>query len=243
MTYFKCTLLLLVILLSGCKVDLFRDLSQDDANQMVALLMLHHIDAASELDDKSGTITLKIDKDQFINAVELLRQNGFPKPHYSSIEDLFPSGQLVTSPTQEEAKMNYLKEQQLERTLSTMDGVISARVTIAEMELDPNRREPTDKSASVFIKYSPQANLSNAKNNIKKLIQNSVTGLSVDNISVYLQESNYRYQPITPSTSHTGNSGLLSAIETYKLPLVTGLLMIFLISMGGMWWMRGRYKT
>ena len=136
MKYSKWSILLLVFALTGCKVDLYRDLPQDEANQMVALLMLNHIDASAEADQKSGNVSLKIDKDQFINAVELLRQNGFPKPHYANIEDLFPSGQLVTSPAQEEAKMGYLKEQQLERTLSSKDGVISARVSIAEPEPD-----------------------------------------------------------------------------------------------------------
>ena len=124
--------LLLALLLSGCKVQLYQNLPQAEANQMVALLMLNHIDASSEMDAKTGKVTLKIEKDQFINAVELLRQNGYPKAEYVGIEQLFPSGQLVSSPAQEEAKMSYLKEQQLERTLSNMDGVISARVSIAQ---------------------------------------------------------------------------------------------------------------
>ncbi|MCY7264671.1 hypothetical protein K6W19_31620, partial [Pseudomonas protegens] len=81
MKHFKWSILLLVFALTGCKVDLYRDLPQDEANQMVALLMLNHIDASAEADQKSGNVSLKIDKDQFINAVELLRQNGFPKPH------------------------------------------------------------------------------------------------------------------------------------------------------------------
>ncbi|MPY23977.1 type III secretion system inner membrane ring lipoprotein SctJ [Shewanella sp. YLB-07] len=238
MKYLKWSLLLLVLMLSGCRVDLFRDIPQDEANQMVALLMLNHIDAGAEADQKTGNITLRIEKDQFINAVELLRQNGFPKPHYSNIEDLFPSGQLVTSPAQEEAKMGYLKEQQLERTLSSMDGVISARVSIAEPTPDTNRQAPQEKSASVYIKYSPQANLSNSENQIKSLIQNSVPGLSFEHISVYLQASSYRYQPIVQPAKHAGLSQFSTQLEQYKLPIVISLSGIFLMSLGGMWWMR-----
>ncbi|AQS36182.1 type III secretion apparatus lipoprotein, YscJ/HrcJ family [Shewanella psychrophila] len=238
MKYLKWSLLFLVLMLSGCRVDLFRDIPQDEANQMVALLMLNHIDASAEADQKTGNITLRIEKDQFINAVELLRQNGFPKPHYSNIEDLFPSGQLVTSPAQEEAKMGYLKEQQLERTLSSMDGVISARVSIAETTPETNSQVPQEKSASVYIKYSPQANLSNSENQIKSLIQNSVPGLSFEHISVYLQASSYRYQPIVQPTTHTGLSLFSTELEQYKLPIVISLSGIFLMSLGGMWWMR-----
>ncbi|MDR9767922.1 type III secretion inner membrane ring lipoprotein SctJ [Shewanella baltica] len=237
MKYFKWSILLLVFALTGCKVDLYRDLPQDEANQMVALLMLNHIDASAEADQKSGNVSLKIEKDQFINAVELLRQNGFPKPHYANIEDLFPSGQLVTSPAQEEAKMGYLKEQQLERTLSSMDGVISARVSIAEPAPDTGRQLAQTKSASVYIKYSPQANLTNTENQIKSLVQNAVPGLSYDNISVFLQAASYRYQAITQPTS-SSSSQLLAQVEAYKLPLVISLSGIILFSIGGMWWMR-----
>lgn len=236
MKYLKWSLLLLVLTLTGCKVDLYRDLPQDEANQMVALLMLNHIDASAESDQKTANVTLTIEKDQFINAVELLRQNGFPKPHYANIEDLFPSGQLVTSPAQEEAKMGYLKEQQLERTLSSMDGVISARVSIAEPAPDTGRQVAQTKSSSVYIKYSPQANLTNTENQIKRLVQNAVPGLSYDNISVFLQAASYRYQPVSQPSGDV--SQVSRQLAQYKLPLVVGLSGIMLLSLGGMWWMR-----
>jgi len=238
MKYLKWSLLFLVLMLTGCKVDLFRDLPQDEANQMVALLMLNHIDATAETDQKSGKVSLKIEKDQFINAVELLRQNGFPKPHFTNIEDLFPSGQLVTSPAQEEAKMGYLKEQQLERTLSSMDGVIRARVSIAEPAVDINRQTPQNKSASVYIKYSPQANLSNSENQIKSLIQNAVPGLDFEHISVFLQATSYRYQAITPPTKSSSIDQITAKVEQHKFPIMISLSGIFLISIGGMWLMR-----
>ena len=130
MKKFKWLALVMALLLTGCKVELYQNLPQSEANQMVALLMLNHIDASSETDAKTGKVTLKIEKDQFINAVELLRQNGYPKAEYVGIEQLFPSGQLVSSPAQEDAKMSYLKEQQLERTLSSMDGVILSLIHI-----------------------------------------------------------------------------------------------------------------
>lgn len=190
--------LVLAILLTGCKVELYQNLPQAEANQMVALLMLNHIDVNSDIDAKTGKVTLKIDKDQFINAVELLRQNGYPKANYIDIEQLFPSGQLVSSPAQEEAKMSYLKEQQLERTLSNMDGVISARVSIAQNVKNGanNYSNATDKSASVHIKYSPEANLSSSETQIRSLIKNAVPDLQYENISLFLQPADFRYQSV-----------------------------------------------
>ncbi|WP_299493707.1 type III secretion system inner membrane ring lipoprotein SctJ [uncultured Shewanella sp.] len=195
MKYIKLSFLLVLLFISGCKMDLYRGLPQDEANQMLALLMLNDMDGEAELDQKTGTITLLINKEEFINAVELLRQNGYPKAHYTGIEELFPSGQLVTSPAQEKAKMNYFKEQQLERTLSSMKGVINARVSIADTVVENNNMEPIIKSASAYIKYSPEANLNNIESQIKSLIKNSIPQLEYANISLLMQAADYQYKP------------------------------------------------
>ncbi len=231
-------LVVLLFLLAACKVELYRDLPQNEANHMVALLRLNSIDASNDIDPKTGMATLMIDENKFINAVALLRQNGFPKPKYMSIEDLFPSGQLVTSPAQEDAKISYLKEQQLERTLSNLEGVISARVSIAESTQSDEFQAKEEKSASVYIKYSPQANLTTQENQIKSLIQNAVPGLSYDRITLFLQAANYGYQSAPPVKSDNEWSKLLAKVEYNKIPIVVGLVLLLLLSMFGFLWLR-----
>lgn len=230
----KCTLVMvLALLLVGCKTELYRDLPQDEANQMVALLRLNNIDAKNEIDQKTGMATLMIDGDKFINAVALLRQNGFPRPKYASIEEMFPSGQLVTSPAQEQAKIAFLKEQQLERILTTIDGVISARVSIAEATQDDEFQARPEKSASVYIKYSPQANLTTQESQIKGLIQNAIPRLSYDRISVFLQAATYGYQTAPEQQSVDGFTRFMNKIESNKLPVIIGLVLLVLLSVFG----------
>ncbi|WP_114785704.1 type III secretion system inner membrane ring lipoprotein SctJ [Vibrio tetraodonis] len=230
MKKYKWLTLMLALLLSGCKVELYQNLPQSEANQMVALLMLNHIDVNSDIDTKTGKVTLKIEKDQFINAVELLRQNGYPKANYVDIEQLFPSGQLVSSPAQEEAKMSYLKEQQLERTLSNMDGVISARVSIAQnvKSASSSRANTTDKSAAVYIKYSPEANLSSSETQIRNLIKNAVPDLQYENISLFLQPADFRYQPVVQPSSTSGWGDIQNWITANKTPVTVGLGSVFI---------------
>lgn len=190
-------LFLSLLLLVGCNTELYQNLPQEDANQMIAILMLNQIDVAAKRDEKTGKVTLSVDKAQFVNAVELLRQKGFPKTEYVSIETMFPSGQLVSSPDQEKVKINYLKEQQLERTLASMDGVISVRVTLAEEDKGSgyiSRNDANKKSAAIYIKYSPEANLTNYESQIRGLIKNAVPDLPYENISLFLQPAEFRYQ-------------------------------------------------
>ncbi|HGJ5884132.1 type III secretion system inner membrane ring lipoprotein SctJ [Arsenophonus sp.] len=230
MKYLKYLCLLLVLFLTGCKVELYRNLPQDEANQMVALLMLNHIDVNSEIDSKTGKVTLQIEKDKFIDAMEILRQNGYPKTQYVGIEDLFPAGQLVSSPAQEEAKMRYLKEQQLERTLSTMDGVISARVSIAQSNNSEGNIDNStpEKSVAVYIKYSPEVNMSGVEAQIRNLIKNAISGLQSDKISLFLQPAEFRYQPqkiqTEPQWQYLQN--YIVANKTLILLTITGIFIV-----------------
>ncbi|CAG9167633.1 type III secretion system inner membrane ring lipoprotein SctJ [Cupriavidus respiraculi] len=188
--------LVLAAALAGCKITLYSNVGEADANQMLALLMLRKI-PAEKVVEKGGTVTLRVEKDEFINAVEVLRQNGFPQNKRLGMEDLFPSNQLVTSPAQERAKMLLLKEQQLEGMISAMDGVISAKVSIAQ-KTDENGKPTGTPSAAVFIKYSPQFNLSTYEVQIRSLVRDGVPDIASDQISVVMQAADYRYQEAAP---------------------------------------------
>lgn len=227
----------LALILLGCKVDLYSELSEAEANHMLALLLLRNIDATKET-TKGGGVTIKVNKTQFVNAVELLRQDGLPHKKVATMEDLFPSGQLVTSPVQEHAKILYLKEQQLEKMLQAMDGVIIAQVSIGE-GLSQTPRTPSKPSASVFVKYSPERNLLNREMAIKSLIHNSVPNLPIESISVVLQAADYRYQPRPPEDSAPQDSPW-GWLERNRLLLIVllGALMLALSSASFKKWLR-----
>lgn len=182
--------LIFAMLLCGCKSELYNNLSQDEANQMVALLLSQHIDVEKSV-NKDGLFSLSIDKNDFVSAVEILRLHGYPQKKYRNVEDVFPSDQLVTSPGQELSKIVYLKEQGIERMLSDMDGVISARVSIAQSMLTDDDSDKQMSSVSVFIKYSPETNLQNSVTQIKGLVHDSIPDLDYDKISIVLQPVHY----------------------------------------------------
>jgi type III secretion protein J len=227
----------LALMLLGCKVELYSELSEVEANHMLALLLLRNIDASKET-AKGGGVTIKVDKAQFVNAVELLRQDGLPHIKVATLEDLFPSGQLVTSPVQEHAKLLYLKEQQLAKMLQTMDGVIAAQVSIGE-GLSQNPRTPSKPSAAVFVKYSPDRNLLNREMAIKSLIHNSVPNLPIESISVLLQAADYRYQPRATDDNETQDVswGWLSR-NRLLLTLLLGALVLALAGVSLRSWFR-----
>ncbi len=221
-------LLGLMPLLTGCKSELYSKLDETEANQMLALLIYNKIPADKEV-SKEG-ISLRVEEDRFVDAVEVLRQNGLPRPKTVTMQDLFPSGQLVSSPEQEEAKLSYLKSQQLEKMLASMDGVISAEVSVAEPRTQDGETPPPA-SAAVFIKYSPDVNLPAREAEIRALICNGIPGLTTDRITLTLQRAEYRY--LAPS----------SFVAKPPLPwqaagAAGGTLLLGMIIMATLWWRR-----
>ncbi|MCE4062439.1 type III secretion inner membrane ring lipoprotein SctJ [Pandoraea sputorum] len=148
---------LLLLMLVGCKVELHRALSETEANQMLALLLVSGLQADKRADTTG--MTVRIERSDFVRGVEVLRQHGLPHQKRASVEDVFPPGQLVSSPVQEQAKLVFLKEQRLERMLAALDGVMVAEVSIAQVPTDSAGRATLPPGVAVFVKYSPEINM------------------------------------------------------------------------------------
>ncbi len=178
--------LLAALVLVGCKTQLNAGLSERDANEEVALLLRSGIPAAREVDPKDRTLVVSVEQSRFADAVDVLRTHGLPHQHYDSIVDVFKGGGLVSSPTEERARMVYALGEELSRTVSEIDGVLSARVHIVLPDNDPLRRDVPPSSASVFIRDMPGAAVADLVPQIKMLVANGVAGLSYDKVSVVL---------------------------------------------------------
>ena len=175
-----------LLAVAGCKTQLSSGLSERDANEEVALLLRSGIPASRDADVKTQTLTVSVEQSRFADAVDVLRAHGLPHQHYDSITDVFKGGGLVASPTEERARMIYALGQELSRTVSEIDGVLSARVQIVLPDNDPLKRDTPPSSASVFIRSTPDARVGELVPQIKMLVANGVSGLSYDKVSVVL---------------------------------------------------------
>jgi type III secretion protein J len=171
--------------LSGCEADLYSNLDQKQANEIVSTLMQHGIPATRQV-AKSGRLTVSIDQSRFADAVRILKEQGLPKEDFSNLGDVFKKDGLVSSPVQERAQMIFALSQELSRTVSSIDGVLSARVHLVLPENDPLQQRLVPSSASVFIRHFANAAIGDLIPQIKTLVANGVAGLSYDKVSVVL---------------------------------------------------------
>ncbi len=174
-----------VLMLAGCESELYTDLDQRQANEIVATLLQHGI-AAERTFGKGDRVSVSVDSSRFADAVTILNDNGLPKQKFATLGDVFKREGLVSSPVQESAQMIYALSQELSRTVSDIDGVLTARVLLVLPENDPLGEKVVPSSASVFIRYRADTPIEHLVPQIKMLVANGVAGLSYDKVSVIL---------------------------------------------------------
>ena len=179
----------MVLCLFGCQAELYTGVDQKEGNEMLSILLSEGVVASKE-PDKDNTVKLMVDNAQIAFAVDVLKRNGYPREQFSTLKDVFPKDDLISSPLAERARLIYAKSQELSATLSQIDGVLVARVHVVleEEELRPGER-PTPASASVFIKHAADIALDSYVPQIKLLVNNSIEGLNYDRISVVMVPS------------------------------------------------------
>ncbi len=214
-----------MLTLAGCKTELYSSLPEQEANEMIALLMQRNI-VADKVMAKDGSDTVMVDKSRFAEAVDTLRNAGFPRKTFESMGDVFKSGGLVASPMQERARFLYALGQELSATISQIDGILSARVAVVLPENDILDRSPTPSSASVFVRYEAGSNVDHLVPQIKMLVADSVQGLAYDKVSVILVPA---VRPVLPPVAVASGSGVLVDI----LAAAFGGLLVAMLGIGG----------
>ncbi|MCB9942279.1 MAG: type III secretion inner membrane ring lipoprotein SctJ [Geminicoccaceae bacterium] len=221
--------LLTLLVLAGCKTDLYGNLSERDANEMAAILLDNGIDVDREI-AKDGTITLFVEKSDFASSVRLLTDAGYPRESFMDMGTIFGRDGLISSPVEERARFIFALSQELSDTLSRIDGVLSARVHIVLPDNNPFRQAAMPSSASVFIRHLDSVDLGMLVPEIKTLVANGIEGVVYDNVSVALFPA--KIEAPKGEQRHLANfAGIRLDPSSYNLAavLILGLLALTLV--------------
>ena len=192
---------LLLVALAGCKVGLYSNLTEQEANEMVAALTAAQLSADKERLENDQWQVL-VDKGELASALELLRTHGLPNDRYASMGEVFRKQGLVSTPSEERMRYIYAMSQELSQTLRKVDGVITARVHVVIPANDPLSDKIRPSSAAVFIKHRADVDLRMLTPAVKDLVAHSIEGLSHEQVSLSLFEA--RPQPTLASPAGAG---------------------------------------
>lgn len=184
MSRVRVFLVVLIGLLAGaCQTELYRGLTQRDANEMTSILLRNGIQAKREPVD-ANTFRLTVPDEQFARAIEILRRTGYPRESYQSLGDVFKGDGLIVSPYEQRVRMMYAQNQELARTISLIDGVVSTRVHVVVPELDLRGAPQTKPTASVIVQHRVGVDTGELSTKIRLLVANGVQGLNYRDVSI-----------------------------------------------------------
>ncbi len=224
----KSSVFICLLFLSGCKseIDLYANIDEQDANEIVAALVSKSI-GARKVQQKKG-FSVVIDESEMAWAVNLLNAQGLPRKHKISMGEIFKKEGVISTPLEERARYIYALSQELELTLSEMDGVISARVHVVLPERIAPGEPINPSSAAVFIKHESSYDPDIFTARVKQLIASSIPGLVThdkDKIAIVYSAS----EKLVLNTEQT-------TLSTYKMKAgstewLQGKAMILLLGM------------
>ncbi len=172
------------LLLAGCKTEIYQGLQESEANTMLSVLLRHGIQ--TEKTSAKNGYGISIDDRNIVQALEILRQNSLPRDDYKSMGQVFSAQGMISSATEEQARLSFALSQELANTFSRIDGVLTARVHVVLGHTDLGTGKSTPASAAVFLRHTPESQATRLISSIRELASNSVAGLTQDNVSVML---------------------------------------------------------
>jgi type III secretion protein J len=179
---------LVLTLLGACSQQLLGGLDEAAANQVVAALRGEGI-AADKVHVADDHWKVNVPEDEFSRSTQVLRRRNLPPQQFEGLGRVFKKESLVSTPTEERARLIYAMSQELERSLSGIDGVLSARVHPVIPPHDPLNPKKVASSASVLIKFRPGAEIAGREAMVRALVASGIEGLSYDDVRVLMVES------------------------------------------------------
>lgn len=182
----------------GGKVELLKDIAEAEANEAIAVLLDAGI-ASSKIPGKGGVVSLEVEQAQVARAIDILNAEGLPRERFAKMGDVFRKEGLISSPLEERARYIWALSQELSATLAQIDGVIKARVHVVLPEKSAGGDPALPSSAAVFLKHKQGVVLDDSVPQIKRLVSNSIPGLSAEKVTVVMLPSSTRTQTMTES--------------------------------------------
>jgi type III secretion protein J len=174
---------------AACSTNVLHAVDERSANEATSALERAGIGAEKVADEgggSAGSYTVRVAHGDSSRAVDLLRALGLPRDHRRGFSETYGQPSLIPTPSEERARYLDALAGEIERTLESADGIVSARVHLVLEESDPLNPEAKPRTAAraaVLLRARPgRAPLSEPE--VQKLVAGSVAGLTPSSVAV-----------------------------------------------------------
>ncbi|MGR4000456.1 MAG: type III secretion inner membrane ring lipoprotein SctJ [Alphaproteobacteria bacterium] len=199
--------LLALLVLGGCRQELFRALPERDVNEVIAVLAQSSIDAEKVSLPKSEAFQVIVDSQDFSAAVGILSARGLPRRKHDNLGEIFQPSGLVPTPFEEQVRLVYGVSEELSETLSRFNGITENRVHIV-LPHEVGRDIHHEARASVYLQYDPEFDVEILIPRIRRLVSDSVDGLESTNVEVLAEPRSQLLSATPPPLSFRTVAGI-----------------------------------
>jgi type III secretion protein J len=225
----------LVFSLTGCSREiLLRDLTERDANEIVAVLYSSSIEAQKMVDPKGKSFSVEVRSAELARAVAVLRALGLPKSPRTNLNEVFRSTGFAPTPFEERVRYLFGLAQEIERTISLMEGILQTRVHVVTPDGASKIVDLQQAKASIFVSYDDRYDIETLVPRIRKLVSDSIEGLSPQRVEILAIPSRVDLKQVTevPIAKFLG-----VRVHKSDFPILVadiGLMLGLLVLSGGM---------
>lgn len=219
------------LVLTGCNVPIALGLDENDANHAVVALEKSGVAADKDRDpDVEGRWRITVAADDASSAAGVLSAESLPPPSSPGLLETLGQGSLIPSAASEQAKFVAGISGELERSLRSLDGVVSVRVHLAIPVQDSLLPDvaPTPASGSVLLRHRGAAPPI-AINDIQRLVAGAVPGLVPAQVSVVAAPVP---APSRPAERELARFGPVTVTRSSVLPLRAILGSALILNLG-----------
>ena len=174
---------LLSLCLAACRTELYQNLSENTANELLSALLERGLTAEKVNRGKNGFVITVEEEDQ-LRALEILRDLGLPKPAFEGLGVIFRKESMMSSPLEEKARFAHALAQELTASCSRLDGVVDARVHVVLRDKDVLTGTVTPASAAVMLRHTPDAPVDRYISQVRALVVQAVPDVEAERVSV-----------------------------------------------------------
>jgi len=185
-------------MLTGCSREiLLRDLNERDANEIVGVLYSSSIEAQKLADAKGKAFSVEVRSSDLARAVAVLRALGLPKSPRTNLNEVFRSTGFAPTPFEERVRYLFGLAQEIERTISLMEGVLQTRVHVVTPDGASKIADLQQAKASIFVSYDDRYDIELLVPRIRRLVSDSIEGLSPQRVEILAIPSRIDLKQVT----------------------------------------------
>jgi type III secretion protein J len=221
-------LLLLLTFLAGCRTQIHHGLDERDANEIISVLTSRGFEAQKVSEKgKKPTWAIEVDDERAAEALRVLAEMKLPRPQRTTTRDVAAQSGLIDTPSAEKLRQFEALEGDIEQTLETMDGVVSAGVEIVVPAVARPGQPTQPSKASALLRVQPDSyeRISQQREQLKMLIAGSVEGLKSDDVALVIDRVEFR--TVAPVVEDNGpRLKLMILVLSVLLTAIVGILAV-----------------